>query len=233
MIWKEAKVQFRGQGKRSNYFRQLIAPVVLASIFPIKWGPDWVNEFPVLIIAFITPAVIVSVMIPDSFAGERERNTLNTLLVSRLPDNAIIFGKIALPVLVGWGGALGLSTVSLIVTNIAHGGARVLFFSPVIAMGIIFLSFLSATLMSSGGILTSISASSAQEAAQRLLMFVLVPAMIIQIVPLLAREQIGELFDVMDGNQLLVLFCGFLIIADLVVFLLAVNKFKRSQLFQV
>jgi ABC-2 type transport system permease protein len=233
MIWKEAKVQFRGQGKRSNYLQQLIAPVVLASVFPITWGPDWVNEFPVLIIAFITPAVIVSVMIPDSFAGERERHTLNTLLASRLPDNAIIFGKMALPVLVGWGGALGLAAVSLIVVNIAHGGARILFYSPVITMGIIFLSFLSATLMSSGGILTSLSTSSAQEAAQRLLMFVLVPAMIIQIVPLLFREHIGELFDVMDGNQPLALFCGFLLIADLVVFLLAVNKFKRSQLFQV
>ena len=38
MLWKEAKVQFRGQGKRSNYLRQLIAPVVLAAVFPITWG---------------------------------------------------------------------------------------------------------------------------------------------------------------------------------------------------
>jgi ABC-2 type transport system permease protein len=231
MAWKEAKEQFRGQGKRSNYLRQLVAPVVLAAVFPITWGPDWVNEFPALIIAFITPAVIVGVMIPDSFAGERERHTLNTLLASRLPDNAIFVGKMLLPILVGWGGALGLTAVSLVVVNIAHRESGLLLYSPVITTGIIFLSFLSATLMSGGGILTSLSASSAQEAAQRLMMFVLVPAMIVQIVPMLLRDQIVKIINVLDGNQLLALFSGFLLVVDLVVFLLAKNKFKRSLLF--
>ncbi len=42
-------------------------------------------------------------MITDSIAGERERQTLETLLASRLPDRAIVLGKIIAVTLFGWG----------------------------------------------------------------------------------------------------------------------------------
>jgi ABC-type Na+ efflux pump permease subunit len=41
-------------------------------------------------------------MITDSIAGERERQTLETLLASRLPDRAILLGKVAAITLLGW-----------------------------------------------------------------------------------------------------------------------------------
>lgn len=232
VLWKEARVQFRGQSKKSSYFRQLMAPVVLAAVFPITWGPDWVNEFPALIIAFIAAAVIVGVMIPDSFAGERERQTLNTLLASRLPDNAIIFGKMLLPILIGWGGAVGMTLVSLILVNIVHSGNGLLMYSLPIALGIVLLSFISATLVAGGGVLASLAAPTAQEATQKLMTFVLVPAMLIQVVPLLFRDQILELLKVMDGKLILVLLGVALLVLDLLVCMLAIKKFKRSKLYQ-
>jgi ABC-2 type transport system permease protein len=216
---------------KSSFLRQLIAPVVLAVVFPITWGADWVNEFPALIIAFITPALIVGIMIPDSFAGERERHTLDTLLASRLSDQAILFGKILLPVLLGWGAALGFTLISLIVVNLAHGTGDVLFYSPPIAGGILFLSFLSATLMAGGGVLTSLSAASAQEAAQKLMTFILVPAMILQIVPMLFMDQILEIIKILDGNQILIIFSASLLIVDLILIILAVKKFQRSEIY--
>jgi len=231
MVWKEAKVQFRSRTKKSNFLRQLMAPVILAAVFPITWGPDWVREFPTLIIAFITPAVIVGVMIPDSFAGERERHTLDTLLSSRLPDRAILFGKMFLPVAVGWGAALGLTLISLVVVNLAHGGNGLLFYTPTIVIGILFLSFLSATLMASGGVLTSLSASSAQEAAQKLMMFVMVPAMVVQIVPMLFRDQIVRTISILEGDQILIIFGITLLVIDLIVFLMARIKFQRSEMY--
>jgi ABC-2 type transport system permease protein len=206
---------------------------VLAGVFPITWGPDWVNEFPPLIIAFITPALIAGVMIPDTFAGERERHTLDTLLASRLPDRAILFGKMLLPVLAGWVAALGLNLISLIVVNLAHRSDTLLVYSPQIGGGILFLSFLSATLMASGGVLTSLSSPSTQEAGQKLMMFILVPAMLLQIIPMLFMDQILPIIKNLNGFQVLIVFGASLLITDLVLIILAMRKFQRSEIFLI
>lgn len=48
------------------------------------------------------PLILCGVMITDSIAGERERQTLETLLASRLSDRAIMLGKVAGVALLGW-----------------------------------------------------------------------------------------------------------------------------------
>jgi ABC-2 type transport system permease protein len=48
------------------------------------------------------PLILAGVMITDSIAGERERQTLETLLASRLSDRAIVLGKVAAVTLLGW-----------------------------------------------------------------------------------------------------------------------------------
>lgn len=231
MLWKECKVQFRGKDRKSSFLRQLLAPVFLAGVFPFTWGAEWVNEFPPLIIAFLTPALIVGVMIPDSFAGERERHTLDTLLASRLPDRAILIGKMLLPILTGWAAALGFNLISLIVVNLAHGGDGLLLYSPPIAGGILFLSFLSATIMAGGGVLTSLSAATAQEAAQKLMMFILVPAMFLQVLPMLLMDQFLRVIKVLNSNQILAIFGAGALLIDLIIFLIAINKFQRSEVY--
>ena len=231
MLWKEIKVQFRGKAARTSYTRQLLAPIILAGVFPITWGADWVVEFPPLLIAALTPALIAGVMIPDSFAGERERHTLDTLLASRLPDRAILFGKMLLPVLAGWGAALAFNTLSLIVVNLFHADGSFLFYSPTIGSGILVLSFLSATLMAGGGVITSLSAATPQEAAQRLMTFILVPAMALQILPMLFMDQILELIQVLDGTQILTIFGLLFFALDLVLIVIATRKFQRSEIY--
>jgi len=90
IMWKERKTLFRNRASRSRLLMMLLTPVMLSTVFPFTWGPDWVEDFPALIIAVIAPAVLVAVMIPNAFAGERERHTLPTLLASRLSDRAIL-----------------------------------------------------------------------------------------------------------------------------------------------
>ena len=231
VLWKEFKVQFRGKTKKNSFARQLLAPIILASVFPITWGADWVNEFPPLLISALTPALVAGIMISDSFAGERERHTLDTLLASRLPDRAILFGKMLLPVLTGWGAALAFNLLSLIIVNLAHGEGTFLFYSPTIAGSILFLSFLSATLMTAGGVITSLSASSAQEAAQKLMTFILIPAMALQILPMLFWDQILQVIRFLDGTQILILFGLGLLGLDLALLLIAVRKFQRSEIY--
>ena len=155
MMWKESRTLFRKGEYRSRMLRMILVPAVLSSVFPISWGPEWVSEFLALIIAFITPAVLVGMMIPDSFASERQRHTLGTLLATRLPNQAILIGKMAIPVFFGWITALIFTTLSLIVVNIAHGEGKLLIYSSDIAIGVITISFLISTTMAGGGMLTS------------------------------------------------------------------------------
>jgi hypothetical protein len=119
------------------------------------------------------------------------------------------------------------------VVNLAHGGKGILFYSPQIGGGILFLSFISATLMTGGGVISSLSAASAQEAAQKLMMFILVPAMLLQIIPMLFMDQILSIINTLNGDQVLILFGASLLIIDLVLIILAMKKFQRSEIYLV
>jgi ABC-2 type transport system permease protein len=184
-----------------------------------------------LIIAFITPAVLVGMMIPDSFAGERERHTMGTLLASRLPDQAILIGKMAIPVMVGWGVALLFTFLSLVVVNIAHGQGELLYYTADITVGIFVISFLVATTMAGGGVVTSLRAESAQAAAQKLMTLILVPAMIIQIVPLLFMDQLRALIVNIDRTQFMIALMILFAFVDMILFVTAVIRFQRSKMY--
>lgn len=231
MMWKESRTLFRKGPYRSRLLRMVLIPAVLSSVFPISWGADWVNEFPALIIAFITPAVLVGMMIPDSFAGERERHTMGTLLATQLPDQAILIGKMAIPVMVGWGAALFFTFLSLVVVNIAHGQGELLFYAADITVGIFVFSFLVATTMAGGGVVTSLRAESAQAAAQKLMTLILVPAMVVQIVPLLFIDQIRTLIVNVDGIQFMIALMILFAFVDMILFITAVIRFQRSKMY--
>jgi ABC-2 type transport system permease protein len=189
-----------------------------------------VEDFPALIIAFIAPAVLVGVIIPDSFAGERERHTLGTLLASRLPDRDILLGKIIPPVLVGWGTGLIFPLISLVILNFAHGNDGVLLYNSTITFGILALSFLSSTVMAAGGVLTSLRSETVQDSTQKLMAFILVPAVLIQVVPLLFREQAAAIIGGMDGQQYLVIAVVILAMLDVALYVLAFACFQRSKM---
>jgi len=60
---------------------------------------------------FLVPLIICSGLVADSFAGERERKTLESLLSTRLSDGAIFIGKIL--------AVLGYTYLFLLVTLLA------------------------------------------------------------------------------------------------------------------
>ena len=233
LMWKERKTLFRNRASRSRLLTMLLTPVMLSTVIPYNWGPDWVEEFPSLIIAVVAPAVLVAVMIPDSFAGERERRTLGTLLASRLPDRALLFGKMITPVAVGWGAALLCALLSLVVVNVAHGEGKLLFFTPPIALGILALSLLAATIMAGAGVLTSLRAATMQEASQKLLLLIFVPAIVVQVVPLLFRTQLTRWIKEVEvnGAQLLAIIVVILAVIDAGLFAAAMARFQRSRMY--
>ena len=230
MIWKERKSQFRVRGSRMRFLLMLASPVLLATVFPITWGPDWLAEIPPLIIAALVSVILVAVMVPESIAGERERHTLETLLASRLPDRAILFGKLLMPLAMGWGVAMLCLLLSLVVVNVAHWEGQLLFFTPPIALGSLALSFLMATLTAGAGVFISLRTATAQEATQILTAIILIPPMLLQVVPLLFRDQMKQFIDAVNGPQLLAIVLAVLAVLDVIVLLGTVARFRRARL---
>jgi len=230
VIWKERKSQFRVRGSRMRFLLMLASPVLLATVFPVTWGPDWLAQVPPLIIAALVSVILVAVMVPESFAGEREHHTLETLLASRLPDRAILFGKLIVPLAVGWGAAMLCLLISLAVVNVAHWEGEILFYTPPIALGSLALSFLMATLTAGAGVFISLRTATAQEATQILTAAILIPPMLLQVLPLIFRDQMAQFVDSVNGPQLLAIVLAVLAVLDVVVLLGTVARFRRARL---
>jgi ABC-2 type transport system permease protein len=235
IMWKESKSILRYRGSRSRFLLVLLSPILLATVFPWQWGPDWVAEIPSIILSIVVAVILVGITIPESFAGERERHTLNTLLASRLSDRAILFGKMAISIVFALGVTLAVLVLSLVTVNIAHGDGELLLYTPTIAIADLALSFLMATLFASAGVLISMRSETVQQAAQVLMAIFLVPIMLVQVLAMVFRNQLNDLLkdslNNLDGTQVLLVVTGVLFLLTAGVFAAAVARFRRSRLF--
>jgi ABC-2 type transport system permease protein len=208
----------------------LLAPIVLAIYLPWDFGVDWVEGPPSILIAAVIPLMLVGMMIPDSFAGERERNTLTTLLASRLSDRAILFGKIAVAVGLAWGVTLIVLLLSMLTVNITHWEGTLLVYEPEIALADLTLSFLMATLVASAGVLISLRSATVQEAQQFLMMVFLVPSMPLSMIFILLRDKIPDAFRALDSTQIVLIIAAVMAVASLGLLRAAMTRFRRARL---
>ena len=125
ILWKEWKdVNFQG-GKRAKLF-PLAFLVIFGVFMPIQAGSAWL-ETPVSFgFSAMIPIILVVTWVADSFAGERERGTLETLLATRLSDRAILFGKITAVAGYAWGMTLAAFFVAWVAVNLAHWTGQIM-----------------------------------------------------------------------------------------------------------
>jgi ABC-2 type transport system permease protein len=109
---------------------------------------------------------MVSSLIADSVAGERERHTLETLLASRLSDSAILIGKIIAAMLYGVGFAVANLVIGLIAVNVAHSENGLILFRAQRFIVTIVLTILASLLMAGIGVFISLRASTVKQAQQ-------------------------------------------------------------------
>src|SRR5687767_872024 len=167
VVWKEWQ-EFRDQllSLRRGGLSALILALVLGIVAPVQLGPDWVQSR--IIVAYwpFLAATMVSSLIADSVAGERERHTLETLLASRLSDSAIVIGKIIAAVLYGLGFAVANLVLGLIAVNIAHPESAPILFGAQRLAATIVLTILASLLMAGIGVFISLRASTVKQAQQ-------------------------------------------------------------------
>jgi len=236
VMWKERKGLFRVRGRRAQAILGMFSPVLLAVFFPLQEGVEWVQSPLSLLLAFVAPLILVGISIPDSFAGERERHTLPTLLASRLSDRAILFGKIITSVLFGWGVTVILLAIGLVTVNVAHWDGHILFYKPSILLADLAFSLLVAMLTAGAGVLFSLRAATTQEAQQTLMAVLLIPPMILQFALFAimgsdsGKARLNEVLGALSFKQIILVIVAVLVVLDLGLLLAAMARFQRARL---
>ena len=229
MIWKERKTLFRYRGSRLRIALTVLVPMIMVAIY-FPWQiEDWVDSYESLFAA-IVPMVMVLLTVPDSFAGERERHTLSTLLASRLPDRAIFLGKLAVSISLGFVMMLAVLLLALLTANIVHWDGQVQFYSPTILLLDLAFGLVLATLIASAGVLISLRASTVQEAQQLLGVVVMVPPMFLGLIALILLDQIGDLLEGLEAYQVILVVMAVLLAACLALLAAAMARFRRARL---
>ncbi len=210
---------------------------MIAILLPLQEGLRWLDSPLVLLAAAIIPVLLVGMRIPDSFAGERERRTLATLLASRLPDRAILFGKVAVAVGFGWGVSLIVLLLALAVVNLTNWDGQVLLYSPRMALAGLTFGLLFAALTAGLGVLISLRAATVQSATQTLLMALLTIPLLLQFVVLFfftssdgGSDRLREILASLDFTQIALIAAAVLILLDLGLLAASMARFRRARL---
>jgi ABC-2 type transport system permease protein len=237
VMWKEQKSLLRSQGSNKKTLLSIFFPVLmLAIVFPLQMSEEWTGAAWSLVAAFLIPMITIGIVVPQAFAGEREKHTLETLLASRLPDQAILFGKLLTAVAAGWGLTLLVMAVSLIPANLLSWTGRVRVFDLDIALADFFVSLLISGAMASLGVLVSLRSKTAQGAQQTLIAALMIPLVILQLVPMLllsaipgGRDILQQVLSINFSHFTLVV-AGILLVLNVGLLLAAMNRFQRSRL---
>lgn len=236
MIWKESKGLLKQGKSRSKAIWTLLTPVFMFGIIlPIQFREEWLDMGWSLAIALFTPLILIAPSICESFAGERERHTLDTLLASRLPDRSILFGKMIVPIVYGWGTTILLLMTSLVIVNVFMWNGRFQFYQMNILLADFTFSVLFSGLIVNLGTSSSLRSATVQSAQQMLMMMFIIPFFGIQAVvfllpTFLPMESIREFLRRFDYDQILMIFAGVLLVANIGLLLANMARFKRSRL---
>lgn len=223
MVWKEWRHQLALRGRAGLVLFVLLFVVVL----PLIQGKYF------LVFALLMPLLLTISAAADSFAGERERHTLETLLATPLTDGAIVGGKLAGLVLWNWGIPMLATPAGVCVVAIVYGLNDVPLSPPTAVLAVaaaLALALLAAAL----GVLASLHAKTVREAELRLTTIILGPLLALPAVVVLApaRWRHGALDLLSRGGVVTdaAVLVAVLIALDAIAIALARRRFRRSRL---
>ena len=226
-----------GSGRGRGVIGVLLIVGVISLLLPLQMGRTLLTSGAAIVVdGLYLPLILLLNVIADSFAGERERHTLETLLASRLSDRAILFGKVGAAVGFGWAIALVAALIQAIVANLSpkNAGGGLAFYPGGVIFAIIVLGLLTALLASSAGCLVSLRATSTRQAQVNLgvgfMVLIFVPVIIIQLLPHPTQQAVLATLNSSSPTQLFLSFAGALLVIDVVLLLIALARFQRSRL---
>lgn len=235
IIQKDLKEILSARGSRKSSLIYLGIIIGLIGIFmPLQSGPAWLTE-PILPLVWSWfPVFLMISMVTDSIAGERERNTLETLLASRLSDRSILFGKIAGAFVYGWSISIIGNLVAAVTINLSNPQGGIQFYSLNLFLILLLVPLAFGTLMSSLGVLVSLNAPTARSAYQKLSLVMLalwfIPMFAFNFLPEDIMIRMNQFISSINLMQVATLAVIIVLIANLVVIWIAMQKFKQTRL---
>lgn len=234
VMWKELRELFLQRGTRRGTLTSVgILLFLFGVLMPFQLGRAWVDT-PVGLISWCwLPFMMVNNVIADSFAGERERHTLETLLASRLSDLSILLGKVITAILYGWGTSIVGMLVALVTVNVFKGQGELLLYPLPLAVGAPLVSFLVAGLAAGIGVLVSLHASTVRQAQQTVGMAFLViflPLFFLPMLPADWRAALATFLRTVDIFLIGVAALFVVFVVDVTLILIAVARFRRDRL---
>lgn len=237
VVWKEFREMFRGPGARFNTAVLMGTAGFLGVLMPLQQGTGFVTSPAMLLYCLAIPSMIVPSIVADSFAGERERHTLETLLAGRLSDRAILFGKQCATMLYVSGLTMICLLLGLISVNLVAAKGHLLLFPAWLAVSGVVASLLASWLFAGLGVLVSLRSPTIQKAQQILAMVALLPVMpFIVLILVLGDDRFGALLarvaglvqgrvPILVGGAMLVLLVSAVALAWL-----SLARFQRARL---
>ncbi|MEO8286141.1 MAG: ABC transporter permease [Chloroflexota bacterium] len=226
MIWKESK-ELIFQSGWAQLVRALLVIGIVGVAFPWRAGTAWLDLsiFEMLALLWVPYIYIIS-FIGDAVAGERERHTLETLLASRMPDRAILLGKIIVTVVYAWGTALAILLLSPAIVSLTTG-SWAFYRSLDLFLEAVALAFLISLFAASAGVLISLRVATVRQAQQILIIGTIVlifgAILVISVLP-------AGLFSSLSYPQFLLIVTAVLALLDALLLGLSLASFRRSHL---
>ncbi|MFN8573365.1 MAG: ABC transporter permease [Gemmatimonadaceae bacterium] len=235
IVWKEWR-EFKDQlfKLKRGGLSALIVVLMLGIVTPLQMGPSWISSPLMLAYWPILAGSMVSTLIADAIAGERERHTLETLLATRLPDSAILIGKVLAAVLYGYVFALMNITVGWIVLNVRYRENGLLWIPAAHFGALLVLIGLNCLFLSGVGVFVSLRASSVRQAQQAfgviMLILFLGPALAIQAMPGERRLELLTRLTIIGIDPIVRWVVIGLAVAAVLVNAAALLRFRRGRL---
>ena len=234
VAWKELReILTFGDVRGRSKFSLVVMIVIFGIVIPLQNGRAWIDSPANVIVWGWMPFLWVSGVVADLFAGERERHTLESLLSTRLSDQAILFGKLFAALTYGFTLTWVIMLVSLLTINIAFGRSGLLVYPFPITLGAFVFSILISGLSASIGVLVSLRAGSVRQAQQMMsvgMLLLFVPFMLIQFIPERFLIAVSNLLQSVRPVQIAVGIALFLLVLEVTLIAIARRLFQRSKL---
>ena len=235
VLWKELRELPHALGGRRGGLAGVLLSIVLVGVMiPLDEGPDFLSGWQPVFFASLWALVTVTAVVADSFAGERERHTLETLLASRLRDGAILVGKLLAAVLYGVALSVALLAVAFATVNLRFRADGPHLYPAPVAAAALGLALLGAGLAGSAGVLVSLRAATVKQAQQilmtALMLLFLVPFFGLRALPAAWKARLFGWLAGASPAEVLAAVAAVLLALDLALLAAARARFRRARL---
>jgi len=203
---------------------------------PLKIGPDWLRS-PIMVFSLsaLVPFIVIGFISPYSFVGERMRGTLEPLLAAPVSDLAILFGKIGIAALYGWGVTLVNMLLGAGLINLFLANGKFLFYPPGILIPTILLSLFFSLLVAIIGTNSSFYARTILEAQRGLVTTLFIPMLLPAFfagpfMPNALQGIIVQMIAPLGAANLFLILLVLLVMVNGIFLVIALTRFHRKQL---